>query len=160
MSKKILAVLTLLSVLAAVGGVFVYKNSLDEQAGNQVKKAIESKPKIQSEMTEKERLAYVEKFIVIEDLVVEPDTQIGPEGKTVEIKGLLRVKGVARNTGAKTVNKALLILHVKNDQDEVIGTDIQDILGGRKLLESEEREFSFKIRDRKEFTNRYLTKVR
>ena len=160
MSKKTLAILTLLSLVCAIGGALMYKNSLEKATGESVKQAIESKPKVQSVMTEKERLAYVEKFLKIEDFSIAPDTQIGPDGDTVEIKGLLRVKGVVRNTGDKVVNKAQLILHVQNDADEVLGTDIQDILDGRKLLGTEERNFSFKIRDRKEFTNRYLFKVR
>ena len=160
MSKNTLLSLTIFSVLLAVGAGVWYKSAQDKKAGQAVKAAIKAKPEVQSEMTEKERLEYVAKFIKIENMVIEPDTQIGPDGEMVEIKGLLQVKGMAKNVGEKTVTKVQLVLLIKNDEDKVIATDIEDILHGQKLLSSEERNFSFKIRDRKEFTNRFEFKLR
>jgi hypothetical protein len=160
MSKKTLVMLSLLSLVIAGATAFLFNKNRNTASGEMVKKAITSKKDVVGSMSESERRAYVEKHIKIEDLVIEPDTQIGPEGKTIEIKGLLRVKGTAHNDGDKSVNKAQLVLHIKDDKDDVLGTDIEDVLAGRNLLGGAKQSFSFTIRDRKGFTNRYLLKVR
>ena|GEM_PF-6673328 len=106
-------------------------------------------------MSEKERLEYVSKFITVDGITIEPDTQIGPDGKTVIIEGLMRVKGDVSNSGDKNISKVLLLLLIKDEQDKVIATDLEDILQGRQLDAKDQRNFSFKIRDRKEFSGRY-----
>ena len=111
-------------------------------------------------MTEKERLEYVSKFITVDGITIEPDTQIGPDGETMIIDGLLRVKGTVTNTGTKNINKVLLLLLIKDEQDKVMATDLEDILGGKQLDSKQQREFSFKIRDRKGFSGRYDTRLK
>jgi hypothetical protein len=85
---------------------------------------------------------------------------INTEGESVPTKGLLRVKGVVRNTGNKTLEKAPLVMHFQDDQDKVLGSETQDVLQGRGLPGGESRSFSFTVRDRKEFTDRFIFKVR
>ena len=106
-------------------------------------------------MSEKERLEYVSKFITVDGITIEPDTQIGPDGNTVIIEGLMRVKGDVLNSGERNISKVLLLLLIKDEQDKVIATDLEDIVQGRQLDAKDQRNFSFKIRDRKEFSGRY-----
>jgi hypothetical protein len=155
MSKKTLILLTLLSLFLAAVGTKVLTPTAKKNASISNNKAEND-----GLMSETERRAYVEKFIKIEDIKTGADMHINTEGESVPTKGLLRVKGVVRNTGNKTLEKAPLVMHFQDDQDKVLGSETQDVLQGRGLPGGESRSFSFTVRDRKEFTDRFIFKVR
>ena len=70
------------------------------------------------------------------------------------------MKGSAKNIGDRTVQKANLVLHFQNDKDEVLGSEIQDVLGGNSLSAGKTRAFSFTVRARENFTDRFLIRVK
>ncbi|MEE2902099.1 MAG: hypothetical protein VYC39_07195 [Myxococcota bacterium] len=143
-----------LVALIAVSLSYFYLGNQKKDSGEKVGKK-ESSTDTSRPMSEKERLEYVSKFITVDGITIEPDTQIGPDGKTVIIEGLMRVKGDVSNSGERNISKVLLLLLIKDEQDKVIATDLEDILQGRQLDAKDQRNFSFKIRDRKEFSGRY-----
>ena len=79
MSKKVLMLLTVLSLVAALVGGYVFDKRSKNRAKAAAEKSKETKPKTQKVMSEAERRAYVEKFIKIEDIKFGPDTHIGPD---------------------------------------------------------------------------------
>ena len=158
MQNKRFLIAFLVAVIAVAFSYFYLGNQKDDSPAKPTKEA--TVEDVSRPMTEKERLEYVSKFITVDGITIEPDTQIGPDGETMIIDGLLRVKGTVTNTGTKNINKVLLLLLIKDEQDKVMATDLEDILRGKQLDSKQQREFSFKIRDRKGFSGRYDTRLK
>lgn len=151
----------LLAGLVAVGGwVLVGRIKLDKSPASAIANSPLGEKVKQSIMPEEERLAYVKQHVTIKELHVDPDTKPGPDASVLEVKGLLRVTGIAENNGDKPVTPVRLILHLQDDTGGVLGTYIEDVTGTKPLEAGKPKSFRFTIPDKKDFHGKFLQEIR
>lgn len=152
--KPVLMVLILALVAAGVGTFLFLQKPPPPQA------AAKEKPPQSDEMTDEERKAYIEASIEVTDLEIGAITHINSEGETVETPGLMQVKGKVHNKGDKPIKDLILVINPQDDQDKVLGTYQDTVSGKTKLQPGASREFAFQIPDKKEFSGRFLQKLK
>lgn len=110
----------------------------------------------EGEMDEAARLEYVKQFIRVNDLTIGPDLKPDSEEP---VPGLLRVSGQVVNSGERSINKVNLFVYPQDDQGEVLGSHIQDVVVGPALTPGEVRPFKFQIPEKKAFSGQFQHKL-
>lgn len=160
-STRLALITAVLVFVGTAGGAwFAYRAAKNAEA----KHAIEAKaapkpaPADDSITQEDERVKYVEASISVSDLAIGPDLKPGDDAGVVA--GLLRVSGTVTNKGDKGVRTVRVVVNLQDKDDKVIGTYLEDALGGKRLGPGESRPFKFVVPDKKEFSGRFLSSVR
>lgn len=119
---------------------------------------------------DEDRLRYIEQFITLTDLKLGPDTRPAdlPPGDPrptedsgfVEIGGLWRFSGVMTNQGELPIRHVDLVLNPTDASDNVLGSYVEDILHGTPLEPGASKPFKFTIPAKKEYSGRFLHRLR
>jgi hypothetical protein len=157
----IIGLIVLAAVAVWVGLTFV---KVDKDTAAKAHKTIADTPPGKAMqaivVSEEERAAYVQANVTASDVKIDSDLKPDADGGMVKIAGLLRVSGRVTNNGDRPVKPVHLMLNLLGETNEVLGTFLEDVTGGRPLEPAESREFKFTIPEKKEFNGRFQHKLK